>query len=151
MGEAAFEAYLARSIPEYAEEKVRAGSWAPDEALRLSQEGHDKFLSDGMATPGHFLFELVEVSTNHVVGCLWIFINDKARPARSWIYDISIDEPHRRRGLGRAALKLAEEESGRRGSTLMELHVFGWNTRAISLYEKAGYGYVDMVMSKPLG
>jgi len=151
MSEAAFEAYLARSIPEYAEEKVRAGSWAPEDALRLSQEGFDKFLPDGMATPGHFLFELVESSTNHVVGCLWIFINDKARPPRSWIYDIAIEEPHRRRGLGMAALKLAEEEAARRGSTLMELHVFGWNTRAIALYEKAGYGYVDMVMSKPLG
>lgn len=151
MSEAAFEAYLARSIPEYAEEKVLAGSWHPDDALRLSQEGFDKFLPEGMATPGHFLFELVEASTNHVVGCLWIFINDKARPPRSWIYDIAIEEPHRRRGLGSAALKLAEDEAGRRGSTLMELHVFGWNTRAIKLYEKSGYGYVDMVMSKPLG
>ena len=151
MSEAAFEAYLARSIPEYAEEKVRAGSWHPDEALRMSQEGHDKFLPDGMATPGHFLFELVEAYTNHVVGCLWIFINDKARPPRSWIYDIAIEGPHRGRGLGKAALKLAEDEAARRGSSLMELHVFGWNTRAIALYEKAGYGYVDMVMSKPIG
>ena len=151
MSEAAFEAYLARSIPEYAEEKVRAGSWAPEDALRLSQEGFDKFLPGGMATPGHFLSELVESFTNHVVGCLWIFIDEKARPPRSWIYDIAIEEPHRRRGLGKAALKLAEDEAARRGSTLMELHVFGWNTRAISLYEKSGYGYVDMVMSKPLG
>ena len=150
MSEAAFEAYLARSIPEYAEEKVRAGSWHPDEALRMSQEGHDKFLPEGMATPGHFLFELVEASTHHVVGNLWLFIDDKARPPRSWIYDIAIEEPHQRRGLGRAALKLAEEEAGRRGSTLMELHVFGWNTRAISLYENSGYGDVDMVMAKPL-
>lgn len=151
MTEAAFEAYLARSIPEYAREKVRAGSWHPDDALRLSQEGFAKFLPEGMATPGHFLFELVEASTNHVMGCLWIFINDQARPPRSWIYDIAIEASHQRRGVGKAALKLAEEEAGRRGSTLMELHVFGWNTRAIALYEKAGYGYVDMVMSKPIG
>ena len=151
MTEAAFAAYLSRSIPEYAEEKVRAGSWHPDDALRMSQEGHDKFLPEGMATPGHFLFELVEVSTNHVVGNLWLFINDKAHPPRSWIYDIAIEERHQRRGLGRAALKLAENEMRRRGSTLMELHVFGWNARAVSLYEKSGYEYVDMVMSKPLG
>ena len=66
MSEAAFEAYLARSIPEYAAEKVRAGSWHPDDALRRSQEGHAKLLPDGIATPGHFLFELVEASTNLV-------------------------------------------------------------------------------------
>lgn len=34
---------------------------------------------------------------------------------------------------------------------ILWLFIFGWNTRAIALYEKAGYGYVDMVMSKPIG
>lgn len=150
MSQAAFEGYLARGIPEYAKDKVMAGTWAAEDALRLSTEGHAKLLPDGIATPGHLLFELIEASTNHVVGDLWIFVDQKTRPPRAFIYDIAIQEAHQGRGLGKAALALAEDESRRRGCGLIELHVFGWNQRALALYEKAGYGYVDMVMSKGL-
>jgi ribosomal protein S18 acetylase RimI-like enzyme len=150
MSEAAFEAYLARSVPEYADDKVKAGTWAAEDALRLSQAGHDKLLPEGIRTPGHFLFELVEAASNNVVGNLWIFVDQQARPARAFIYDIAIEVPHQGRGLGKVALRLAEDEARQHGCALIELHVFGWNQRALSLYEKSGYGYVDMVMAKPL-
>lgn len=150
MSAAAFDSYLARAVPEYAQDKVQAGTWDPEDALRLSREGYAKLLPEGIATPGHLLFELVEAATNRVIGDLWIHIDTKGRSPRAFIYDIAIEEARRGQGLGKAALALAEEESRRRGCSLIELHVFAWNKRALGLYEKAGYGYVDIVMAKAL-
>jgi ribosomal protein S18 acetylase RimI-like enzyme len=150
MTQAAFDAYIAQCIPGFAQDKVRAGSWPAEEALQKSREAFAKFLPEGRATPGHLLLELIEASTSLVVGNLWLFVDQAARPPRTFIYDIHIDENRQGHGLGRAAMALAEDEARRRGCAVIELHVFGWNRRAISLYEKAGYSYVDMLMSKRL-
>ena len=42
-----YQSYLAISIREYAEEKVQAGNWQPEEALEKSAQDFQKLLPDG--------------------------------------------------------------------------------------------------------
>ena len=147
MTPAAFEAYIAASIPGFAEDKVRAGTWAAGEALEKSRQAYAHFLPQGMDSPGHSFHVVVDDDGATEVGVLWIFV-EPAAPATAWLYHIAIDAPHRGRGLGRAALALAEAFARGRGCTAMELNVFGWNTRAIQLYGRHGYSPVDIRMRK---
>ncbi len=148
MTAAAFETYLAGSIAGFAEDKVRAGTWAAPEALEKSHKAFQHFLPEGMASPGHTFHVVVE--DGEEVGVLWLFVDPKA-PATAWLYHIVIDEKQRGRGLGKAALDLAEGYARQNGCTSMELNVFGWNTRAIDLYSRHGYSAVDIRMRKDFG
>ena len=56
-----------------------------------------------------------------------------------FVYDVEIDERHRGRGLGRAAMLKAEEQAHARGIGRMELNVFGGNDVARGLYRSLGY------------
>lgn len=147
MTPAGFETYLAASIPGFAADKVRAGIWAAAEALEKSRKAHQHFLPEGMASPGHSFHTVVGDDGATEIGVLWIFI-DPQSPAMAFLYHIVIDEKHRGRGLGRAALELAESYVRRNGCTAMELNVFGWNTRALELYGRHGYSPVDIRMRK---
>ena len=149
MSEADYARYIARSLPEFADEKVRAGSWAASDALERSTQAYAKLLPEGLSTPGHFIFDLVGPGGS-ILGVLWLFIDAKFSPPRAFIYDVMIEQPHRGHGLGKAAMQLAESEARKRGCNLIELHVFAWNETALALYRKIGYGFVDMVMAKPL-
>jgi hypothetical protein len=42
-------------MPEYAADKVEAGTWLPEEALQKSREGSGKLLPLGLASAGQFL------------------------------------------------------------------------------------------------
>ena len=145
MTAASFETYLAGSIAGFAEDKVRAGSWDAAVALEKSHQAFRHFLPEGMASPGHS-FHVVE-EAGEEIGVLWLYVDPKA-PATAWLYHIVIDEKHRGRGLGKAALELAERHARQNGCTSMELNVFGWNTRAIDLYSRHGYSPVDIRMRK---
>jgi ribosomal protein S18 acetylase RimI-like enzyme len=50
-----------------------------------------------------------------------------------------VAETHRRRGVGTALLRAAEEWAADARVTKLELHVFPHNTAALALYERAGY------------
>ena len=102
-----------------------------------------------MASPGHSFHVVVEDGEAAGVGVLWLYVDPQA-PATAWLYHILIDEKHRGRGLGSAALELAEAEARASGCTALELNVFGWNTRAIALYVRHGYSPVDIRMHKDL-
>lgn len=149
MTPAEFENYLAASIPGFAGDKVRAGAWPAEGAIERSRKAFDHFLPEGMASPGHSFHVVVDEDGATAVGVLWIFVDPKA-PANAFLYHIVIDEPHRGRGLGSAALDLAEGYARGHGCTSMELNVFGWNTRALELYNRHGYSPVDIRMRKDL-
>ena len=49
----------------------------------------------------------------------------------------------RDRGYGRDLMLAAEHEAARLGADSIGLHVFGFNTSAITLYESLGYRRVE--------
>jgi ribosomal protein S18 acetylase RimI-like enzyme len=55
-----------------------------------------------------------------------------------------------RRGTGRALMRACEEWARTRGYSLLTLNVFAQNTRAISFYERLGYGAEILKYAKEL-
>ena len=81
---------------------------------------------------------------------LWISSRDSGVGQSLWIYDIIVHEQFRRRGYARRILKLAEDRARELGAARVELHVFGHNHAARTLYEKTGYEVSSIVMVKQL-
>ncbi|MBW4030655.1 MAG: GNAT family N-acetyltransferase [Acidobacteria bacterium] len=130
-------AYVAGSIEHYSQERVAAGE-TPDEALRVAQEQINRSFPEGIPADGQYIFRVLD-DDELEVGVIWIGVLSMDRPNAFWVYDVEIDEFHRGRGLGRAAMALAEDEARARGATELGLNVFGHNLIAKHLYESMGY------------
>jgi GNAT superfamily N-acetyltransferase len=85
------------------------------------------------------------------VGELWLCEREDLGLRVLFVYDVHVDESHRGRGYGKAAMLLAEEEARRRGIERLALNVFGRNTTARRLYQSLGYAENAVAMSKTLG
>ncbi|MFE6218265.1 GNAT family N-acetyltransferase, partial [Bacillus velezensis] len=66
-----FQSYLAHSAKHYAEEKVKAGTWLPDEAPELAELAFNDLLPDGLETADHYLWTLT-LDGKENAGWLWL-------------------------------------------------------------------------------
>lgn len=73
------------------------------------------------------------------VGILWLGMRVRDGRPHAFVLDIEVDTAERRKGYGRALMHAAEREARRLGADSIGLHVFGFNTGAIDLYEQLGY------------
>jgi RimJ/RimL family protein N-acetyltransferase len=150
MNEAEYQTYLDISIREYAEDKVQAGNWQPEEALEKSAQEFHKSLPEGVATRDQYLYTIEDETLGVKVGMIWLArIRQGAKPVM-FIYDFQIDEAYRRKGYGEQAMRAAEEQAKVLGLDTMALHVFGFNHGARALYEKLGYEITNINMAKKL-
>ena len=100
------------------------------------------------------VFDLVD-ELDRSVGYLWVgragsggdYSDDDAS---WWIWDVLVDEEHRGRGLGREAMRLAEEYARSQGAQTLGLSVFAFNAEARGLYDSLGYEPVSVKMRKTL-
>ena len=145
-----FPAYRENLIREYAQDKVRAGEWSPEEVPGRAEAGTDELLAQGTDTDGHYLYLLRDRATEEEVGVVWIAVRDSGADKSVWIYDIEVYEAFRRRGHGTRALQAVEKKAAELGARKVELHVFGHNPGARVLYERSGFTPTSIVMSKPL-
>ncbi len=143
---AEFDVFLKICIPQFAANKVRSGNWPKEGALERSQREFAQLLPQGLATPHHHFFAVIQESQGKRLGWLWLMVEKQ----EAFIYEIIIDEPYRRQGYGQKTMQLAEREAKRLGATKMGLHVFGFNHAARALYEKLGYETTNINMSKTL-
>ena len=150
MTDGEFADYRAHAVRNYAEEKVRAGNWGPDEACRLAEETLDMLLPEGVATPEHHLFT-IECADGTSIGWLWLAERVEANADRhAFVYEIIIFDDFRRQGYGRAAMQAAEAKARELGLATIKLHVFGHNTAARALYADLGYAETNVMMEKKL-
>ena len=145
-----FSRYRENLIREYAQDKVRAGVWSPEEARRRAAADTDGLLVRGTDTEGHYLYLLRDRSAGDEVGVVWLAVQDSGAGRSVWIYDIQIHEPLRRRGHGTEALRAVENRAAELGAQKVELHVFGHNSGARALYERSGFATTSVVMSRRL-
>ena len=150
MNEDEYQAYLSRTIPEYAEEHVRGGRWSPEEALEKSAEEYRGYLPEGLATPGQHLFSIKEATTGASVGMLWFADEQRGAGRTAFVYDVWIDDRFRRRGYAGQAFQALERLARDMGLQRIELHVFGHNLPARALYQKLGFAETNVIMAKLL-
>jgi GNAT superfamily N-acetyltransferase len=115
------------------------------EAARTKVE-HDipAVLPDGLATQDTWIWAVE--SDGRRVGTLFLGV----RGGGAWLYDITIDEAERGRGLGRAVMLALEDEVRRLGYDSVALNVWGGNAVARGLYGSLGYDEQSVHMRKQL-
>ena len=150
MNEAEFQNYLKVSIPEYAQEHVKAGRWSAEEALQRAKEEYDEVMPDGLQTKDQHVFSIVDERTATKVGMLWFAVHIRGQKSSAYVFDVIIAENYRRRGYGEQAFRALEEKVHELGIGTISLHVFGHDHAARAMYEKLGYVPTNITMSKTL-
>jgi len=150
MSPEAWEEWQVDSIRGYAEDKVRAGTWAADEAQQRAIDEFASLLPDGQRTAGHE-FRSIVTEAGERVGVLWFAPQAEIGRGAAFIYDIVVDADQRGHGYGRAAMEALEPLASSLGYDTIRLHVFGHNAVARSLYQSLGYLETDVQMEKGLG
>ena len=143
MEEEEFVAWLPLLQEDYALDLVRDYGMSADQARAQAVAE-----IDGRRSAGHSVF-VIEVE-REPVGHLWLVERRDAYEPTLVVYDIDVDEFHRGRGYGRAAMVFAEEEARRRGLARIALHVGARNDRARNLYRSLGFKENEVAMSKSI-
>lgn len=68
MSEIDFVKYMSYATQNYANEKVRAGTWLKSEAMKKSEEEFKKLLPNGVQTDHQYLYKIVSQQANEQVG-----------------------------------------------------------------------------------
>ncbi len=142
-----FDAFLALVKRGYAHDMIVAGV-SREDAEAKSERDHRQLLPDGVATKGAFLYVVAEDGVP--AGYLWLAERNGDFGPHLFVYGIELYESHRGRGLGKAAMRFAEEEGRRRGIPKIALNVFGGNDVARGLYRSLGYRETAIYMEKAL-
>ncbi|MDF2925239.1 MAG: family acetyltransferase [Paenibacillaceae bacterium] len=150
MNEAQFQQFLDCSIPVYAQEKVRAGAWKEEEALRLSQAAFDRLLPDGLSTKNSYLYMVHEPEKGLNIGHIWLVLSQEGQETSAFLYEILIYDAYQGQGYGKQTMAALDRSARELGAASIGLHVFGHNQRALSLYQKSGYAITDYNMKKSL-
>jgi GNAT superfamily N-acetyltransferase len=150
MTETEFDEWRLTIARAYADEQVKSGNWAPEEALGLALAGNADLLPQGLATEGMLLLTALQPD-GAPVGRVWLGLEHPRGTADcAFLYDIEVDQPYRGQGYGRALLAAAEDAVRSHGVSALELNVFGGNATAIALYQSAGYIVVQQLMRTSL-
>ena len=142
-----FLAYAVESVRSFAAEKARAGQWPRGEALAMAKKTFVQLLPEGIAAPGHSLFNVMD-EEGRKVGSLWMARQRHGADPVAYVYDIVIDRAHRRQGHARRVFAALEDKARESGLAGVVLHVFGHNGEARALYEKLGFTPTSIHMFK---
>ena len=141
-----FDAWAAHSRRGFAAQQVAAGLQPEAEAREAAERGFAELLPDGLATPLHHVFRVVEPEGG-TVGHLWVRVRRLSTEVEGYVYDVELLPEARGRGLGRATMLAAEDVARDLGATVMRLNVFGHNIPALRLYESLGYTVASASMT----
>jgi ribosomal protein S18 acetylase RimI-like enzyme len=139
--------WLAQSKADHMADRMDAGE-NPETARRSTDATSERLFPAGAPAAGQFVFVVTEDAIP--VGSVWIGAGPDGQPDVWWLWSIEIDAAARGHGLGRQAVRLAEDFARSSGATKLELNVFGNNTVARGLYESLGYRISTIQMSKVL-
>ena len=145
-----YTAYVEAAIAGYAQDNVAAGRWPEVGALERSRADFESLLPQGLATPEHYLYEIIASPEDQVIGFAWLAIEQKHGAVSAYIYDIEVKPEFRRRGHAMRALQSLESIAAAAGATSIGLNVFASNTQAQALYQRLGYAPTNVNMYKPL-
>jgi ribosomal protein S18 acetylase RimI-like enzyme len=139
--------WLEQSKADHIADRVDAGE-DPETAQRVTTATSEHLFPGGLPARGQFVFLVTEDGL--AVGSVWIGAGHDGPPDVWFLWSIEIDAAARGHGLGRHAVRLAEDFARKSGATKLELNVFGNNSVARGLYESLGYRITTIQMSKLL-
>jgi len=144
-----FESFIAGTIERYAKEIDQAGYARGEAAKKKSRDDTLKLLPYGIDTPGQYFYEVRDRITGEEVGGVWLKFEEE--PRRSvFIFSLFQEERYRGKGYGKATMTEIEAVSRGFKAETIDLHVFGFNERAIRLYRSSGYVVRSLNMGKDL-
>jgi GNAT superfamily N-acetyltransferase len=143
-----FAVWLPEMRDRYAEDMVRDAGMSPDRATAKAVADIERLFPGGQPSAEQFVY--VIEAEGEAVGDLWVAEREDGLYPSLFIFDITVEEAHRGRGYGKAAMLFAEEEARRRGLDRVALNVFGANAVARNLYRSLGYEENAVAMSKLL-
>ncbi|UQS83428.1 GNAT family N-acetyltransferase [Bombilactobacillus thymidiniphilus] len=148
MTEVEFSAFWQSQIKEYAKQKVANKLWSEKESLQRATDEFTLLLPQGLETYNNFLYT-IKLVAGSLCGYLWLTeVVDGDNPARPYLFinDFTILPAYQGQGLSEVALKLAMIQVKKLGYQQVGLHVFGKNTQAMHIYQKAGFKMTDITM-----
>jgi ribosomal protein S18 acetylase RimI-like enzyme len=147
-----FVGFLELLRVEYVRSLVEEAGMSTQAAEDKATADHASLFPDRAQQSHHRIYLLEDVATGERAGHL--FWAERQPPGslgtRAYLYELFIDESFRRRGLGRRALELLEEDARAQGLPGIDLNVWGGNEAARALYRSAGFGERAVFMSKEL-
>jgi GNAT superfamily N-acetyltransferase len=143
-----FDGWLASSKAGYAASIENDGGMSRDVAEAKAEDDFAQLVPDLKVPEGHAVF--VVDGDGEGVGRLWVAERDADGQRVLFVYEVAVDEAARGRGLGRLAMRFAEEEAKRRGLARVPLNVFGGKDVARGLYRSLGYSEVAVWMATEL-
>jgi ribosomal protein S18 acetylase RimI-like enzyme len=117
---------------------------APEHAKAKVERDVTHVLPDGLATAGTHIWAVED--EGRVVGSVFVGVRDGG----AWLYDITIAEPDRGKGYGRAAMTALEDEVRALGHATIGLNVWGNNEVARGLYRSLGWAEESVHMRKTI-
>ncbi|HJR13656.1 MAG TPA: GNAT family N-acetyltransferase [Rhodanobacteraceae bacterium] len=145
-----FASFAEREIAAYAHENVAAFCWEDATAGERARAQFLKLLPQGLATPGQYLYEILDESSDDTIGDLWFEVSGTAEDRSAYLYDLRIHRPFRGQPHARAALRMLEARCRELGACSLGLHVFAHNTTTQTLYVSLGFAVTGFNMAKRL-
>lgn len=148
MNEDEFSSYKGPQLEKYAQDIAKTFKRPIEEVRNEAQEQVNRLLKNGLSTPGHFLYNVIEKKSGTIVGHVWFNLEKEKK--RAFLYDILIQESYRGKGYGRKTMQLLEAKLRDMGVSQLGLHVFANNEVAINLYKTQGFYLASHNMQKDL-
>jgi ribosomal protein S18 acetylase RimI-like enzyme len=135
--------FCAEQVVEYARQLTLAGEGTAENCIAISRERLQDLLTDRLRKADHDFFVATAIRGGSKVGWVWLspppdFLGAGHEHTR-WLSQLTVDEPYRGRGWGRAILLAAEQQLTASGIQQIWLRVFDWNLAARRLYASQGY------------
>ena len=148
--ESEYPAWFERSVADYAKDKIQAKQWGEEGAIERARKDTERFLQEGISTPNHSINHIVDINSDEKVGSLWWCKTERFGRKIAYIFDVYIEEQHRRKGYATSTLKHLEWVAIQENMDACSLHVFAFNKGAHKLYEKLGYEPTSITMTREL-
>ncbi|NUO58839.1 MAG: GNAT family N-acetyltransferase [Hamadaea sp.] len=130
-----FGPWWTEQLAGYAESFVLNGLLTEEQARERAERQSGELLPSGLDTPGHDIYTVV--AEDKPVASIWVC--HEVEPDTSFVFDVVVEDGHRGKGYGRAAMLAAEQSALDAGSHVLGLNVFGHNEVALRLYTSLGY------------
>lgn len=134
------------TITTYAQNKIHLKEWLISNAFHQAKQAFELLAPQGLRTSNHYFLTLTLSASSQKIGSLWFAIN--RQKSILFLYDIYILPTFQRKGHATQVFTNLENYASELALNHIQLHVFGNNQAALSLYQKLGFVCTHQTLSK---